>query len=232
MKKTDAALLLTFLIIAGCLAQPTATPTPTIEPTATPNPTPFAVLGQPVTLAIGQTIPIQGQDAALTFSRVITDSRCPRGVLCKWAGLITVEARLDHDGQNETAQLIIGAITDAKKQVGPYTIELIGVEPYPQHPNPINPDDYRARFQVENRRDQAYSRYCQTDSDCVLEIQLQPQCSHPCFGDQCPPQARLCQAYDLQSAGNQALANAQCKQNEACRMPNQVTCIQNRCQVS
>ena len=145
---------------------------------------------------------------------------------------MTVEIRLDYDGQNQTLQLAAGAIPASKNQAGKYTVELVGVEPYPQYPDVIETQDYRATFKVENQQDQAYDQYCRSESDCVLETQLQPQCSHLCFDADCPANVRLCQAYNAQSAGNRALANLQCKQNEACRMPNQVTCIDNECRVS
>lgn len=52
------------LVIAGCASG--------TSPTTVP-------LGQPVTLAPGQSAEITGADMRITFLNVVTDSRCPTG---------------------------------------------------------------------------------------------------------------------------------------------------------
>jgi len=42
--------------------------------------------GQEFTLYMGQTATINGEDLEIRFAEVISDSRCPQGVECFWAG--------------------------------------------------------------------------------------------------------------------------------------------------
>jgi PBP1b-binding outer membrane lipoprotein LpoB len=41
---------------------------------------------------------------------------------------------------------------------------------------------------------EAYSQFCQQDSDCVIEVELTPQCSHYCQDEECKDDLRLCKA--------------------------------------
>ena len=54
-----------------------------------------ALLGTPVVLPVGQTATFGQSDLDLRFRRVASDSRCPTGATCVWAGeaSVTVDAR-------------------------------------------------------------------------------------------------------------------------------------------
>jgi len=58
------AVLGVLLVLAGCASAGSPTTAP---------------LGQPVTLAPGQSVEITGEGIQLTFLNVVTDSRCPTG---------------------------------------------------------------------------------------------------------------------------------------------------------
>ncbi len=45
-----------------------------------------AALGEQFALPIGQTVNITGEDLSIRFDAVTSDSRCPTGVECVWAG--------------------------------------------------------------------------------------------------------------------------------------------------
>jgi len=45
-----------------------------------------ASLGQEFNLYLGQTVTITGENLEIRFAEVISDSRCPQGVQCIWAG--------------------------------------------------------------------------------------------------------------------------------------------------
>lgn len=50
-------------------------------------------------LAFGRKTPITGTDLALNLIEVPEDSRCPRDVVCIWAGPATAVLRVELDGQ-------------------------------------------------------------------------------------------------------------------------------------
>jgi hypothetical protein len=129
---------------------PADTPQPVITPSATPGlslpPMPPAVtqLDRPFSLPFGATAVVRG-GPAITFERVVDDSRCPADVLCVWSGMVVVALRIEPAG-GETQTVEMGAITDyegivrsQQPQLGigssatlaAFTVELLAVTPYP-----------------------------------------------------------------------------------------------------
>ncbi len=51
-----------------------------------------ASLGEPFTLGPGQSASIPGEDLTVRFAEVVSDSRCPAGVTCIWAGEVELPA--------------------------------------------------------------------------------------------------------------------------------------------
>ena len=56
----------------------------------------FSITDEPFSLAVGETVTVDGTDLSLTFAAVPRDSRCPRDVTCIVAGeaVVVLEARL------------------------------------------------------------------------------------------------------------------------------------------
>lgn len=172
------ALLLTTLL-AGCGAAPASsvadTPAPSEQPTtaqpgqSTAAPAPEATsapddegstseavatvrLGEPFGLKVGQQA--RFEQLGLRFLEVREDSRCPRGVECVWEGQIQVALEIARDGQEpkviELTLLGSGRATDtAMAAIGERSVQLVGVEPYPESGKTISPDAYVATFVVK-----------------------------------------------------------------------------------
>ena len=70
---------------------------------------------------------------------VVEDSRCPMGVQCIQAGTVRVIARLTIGGVASDVTVGLGKPAEASGR----RLELLEVYPYPRHPNPISPSDYR-----------------------------------------------------------------------------------------
>lgn len=100
-------------------------------------------LGQPFVLAVGESANVDdGFD--VRFVSVVGDSRCPADVQCVWEGNgeIAVEvAMADDDRASLTLNTNPGFATEATYHS--YTLELIGLEPYPRT-DVEAPEPYRA----------------------------------------------------------------------------------------
>ena len=81
----------------------------------------------------------------------------------------------------------------------------------------------------ESSINEAYSQFCETTSDCILETELNPNCSHFCSDEECRGDLRTCGAYYRYSKGNKELKSAICKWNEPCKKPSSVECVNNTC---
>ena len=102
-----------------------------------------ASLGQEFTLPAGKTVEIKGESLSIKFIQVITDSRCPTGVECVWAGEATCRMEINLNGVASERILTISGGTSDKTQetVDQYTFSF-KLEPYPQAGKDIVPTDY------------------------------------------------------------------------------------------
>jgi hypothetical protein len=164
------SLLLTMMALAGCNATggepaaestavtlPTVAPSPTTAPQATETTMATAApemaeasLGTAFTLGGGQEIVVAEAGLTLNFTAVPEDSRCPKDVLCTWAGRALVEMEATLDGQ---APVMLQFDTNLNNPVdilavGDYTVQLLQLDPYPKTTDPIPFAEYRANLIV------------------------------------------------------------------------------------
>lgn len=86
-------------------------------------------------------------DVSVSFTRIISDSRCPSDAECVWAGMVEVEVEVKTG--NETRVLVLASASDnTALSVGGYLITLGEVTPYPSLQNPIEAGDYRITLTV------------------------------------------------------------------------------------
>ncbi len=100
---------------------------------------------QPVTLAPGETA--SAWSLRLRFDEVVTDSRCPTDVECVWAGSVEVAITVTAGGASAAYRLFVGEEPGAVVHEG-VTIELVGVTPERVSTRAIEPEDYRATFDL------------------------------------------------------------------------------------
>lgn len=89
-------------------------------------------LGQIIELRPGQTASIEAEELKVKFAGVISDSRCPVGAKCVWAGEVTLVLEVTHLGSSRSLTLIQSGL-DAQNSAdfsGGFEIEF-DVEPYP-----------------------------------------------------------------------------------------------------
>ncbi len=110
------------------------------------------MLGKKVSLKVGQTLSIQSEKLDIKFLGVISDSRCPKGVVCFWAGQAMVSINVVKSQQNlGDFQLIDtndGRVSSVLVDI--YKISLLKVEPYPKSGEElIDPKTYRITIKVD-----------------------------------------------------------------------------------
>jgi len=110
-----------------------------------------APLGKEVSLKIDQTLKIESENLEIKFLRVISDYRCPKEVVCVWAGQVIVMVNVWKAGENlgefELIDTNDGRVSST--QVGDYEIFLLKVEPYPEINKIINTKDYSITIKVD-----------------------------------------------------------------------------------
>ncbi|MDD1656926.1 MAG: hypothetical protein LUQ41_00485 [Methanomicrobiales archaeon] len=104
--------------------------------------------GEVFTIGIGQSARIAGEDMVITFEEVIGDSRCPREVVCVWAGVAASRVRIIHLGTPSSLVLNQpGLSEDAQETFGDYTLTF-NLNPYPRAGEEIPPDEYRLTLSI------------------------------------------------------------------------------------
>jgi hypothetical protein len=117
----------------------------------------FAEPGAAFDLGAGYTAVI-GQDVLrVRFDEVAADSRCPRLVVCVQAGDVQLALTVASNGQRPTTY-VLGGATDSEGRLfetaeivhDGFTVRLLQVAPYPEHPDtPLTADAYVATFVVD-----------------------------------------------------------------------------------
>ena len=79
------------------------------------------------------------------YIKSVSDSRCPQGTECFWAGEVRVYLDLRDSGNSMDTCLVLSS--QPKVQFMNYSVELIDVAPYPNLNNQ-SPSDYIFTFQV------------------------------------------------------------------------------------
>jgi hypothetical protein len=99
-------------------------------------------------LPIGGEAMITGEDLSIVFEEVLEDSRCPRNVECVWEGQARYELKFSQGEDSERAVLTEpGANGQGQVTVFDYEVRAT-LEPYPEDPDSIEPEDYRLRMTV------------------------------------------------------------------------------------
>lgn len=129
--------LLAALLLAGCTGHRAAESSAAAE----------APLDTAVVVPAGGTIAVRGTDLALTFERVVEDSRCPLGVMCIQAGTARVALRAREGGRDVPFTMTLGP-TGADTTVGAWRIALQSLDPVRRQHDSIAPADYRLQLSV------------------------------------------------------------------------------------
>lgn len=100
-------------------------------------------LGEAFTLSIGVTASFKDEPLQLRFVDVPSDSRCPEGVVCVWAGDAAVRIQF-----TESVDTLHTMYNPSEVTRGAYTVRMLQLDPYPKHGVPRDTSAYAARFVV------------------------------------------------------------------------------------
>ena len=88
---------------------------------------------------------------SIYFDSVLTDSRCPRNSVCKWAG--NAEVKLIFKNKNITTNLILNTHGGARYKkdtlINEYRIQLLNLFPYPDSIQLFKQEDYIAEIMIK-----------------------------------------------------------------------------------
>ncbi|PTM11281.1 MAG: hypothetical protein DA407_01955 [Bacteroidetes bacterium] len=106
-----------------------------------------------VLLKLGEKVEQNG--ITIKFDDVITDSRCPKGVTCVWAGEVVVLVTIYNDGKkSEQKKLTLSPTSQLQDLTGNLyitdTLKLtaINVFPYPDTKSKIDKKEYGLKVQI------------------------------------------------------------------------------------
>jgi hypothetical protein len=107
-------------------------------------------LDQEFSLRIGQTAQIESEQLAIRFNGIDTDSRCPRGVTCIWAGEVLCNVTATYEGSSSHITLSQSGLTapPVENYYEVYWLDF-SVEPYPEAGKQISTADYRLKMTVK-----------------------------------------------------------------------------------
>lgn len=108
-----------------------------------------AYLNQQVRLPVGQTAIIANEDLSIKFEEVTTDSRCPTGVQCVWAGEAKCQTTVTLKGVSSPLVLTVSGGSESPTVFEGYTF-TINLEPYPQAGLTIDKTNYVMVLKVTN----------------------------------------------------------------------------------
>lgn len=102
------------------------------------------LIGDTATLPDGSTI---------TLTHIGTDSRCPKGTTCIWAGEVEFHISIKHNEKQERKELKMGATTTNKNpevlKTENYTVVVTDITPAPEVGKEIEAKDYKLHFVVK-----------------------------------------------------------------------------------
>jgi hypothetical protein len=96
--------------------------------------------GESVTLSDGSTV---------TFRDVLGESRCPKSVVCAWAGEGSIRLAIARP-RTTPAVVDLTTMKPVQSTTG-YEVRLLELDPYPEEPGPIPASQYHATLRLTPR---------------------------------------------------------------------------------
>jgi hypothetical protein len=103
--------------------------------------------GEQAEVIIGSGLTVTKTPSAFSFMEVLSDSRCPKGVDCIRAGEAIVRVVLA-DGSEQNVTINADGKNRASFAVPDGSVEILGLEPYPEARVKINPAGYRLKVRI------------------------------------------------------------------------------------
>ena len=100
------------------------------------------------TLARGESASVDGEDLRVTFTDVKADSRCPKNVVCVWAGDAAIAVTAASGAESRDLELHTNPQFAKSAEAFGHIVELVELAPVPEDPGSIAQDDYVAHLVV------------------------------------------------------------------------------------
>lgn len=138
--------MLLLLTIAGCRTSPTDVLSIPSAPERTVS------MGTEFSLAIGESVVINGGEAKVTLAKLLGDSRCPTHatISCVWAGSVQFALAITDGGEPRSAEIESVPTRDVVK-LNRFQLQLVGVTPERLLLDSIPVAEYRARMIVTRK---------------------------------------------------------------------------------
>jgi hypothetical protein len=108
---------------------------------------PAAFLNQDFRLPVGGKIAITGEGINLKFEAVTSDSRCPQGVTCIWAGEAKCQLSVTMNKTVEPLVLTVSGSSLSQTVFKGYTFNF-NLEPYPKAQQTIDKNSYVLNMKI------------------------------------------------------------------------------------
>jgi hypothetical protein len=105
----------------------------------------------------GQDVFLVPDNVTVTFTRMMTDSRCPSDLVCVWPGLAIIRVDVTSQTGHSTQLLmpIPGQVRTPyrrnRMEAEGYYITLLQLDPYPKHSDEERPTTYEALLAIEKK---------------------------------------------------------------------------------
>jgi hypothetical protein len=107
-------------------------------------------IGKPFDLKVGESVTVGTHGLTVGFDELVSDGRCPIGLLCFWEGDAATLLWSQRPGETrQDFQLHTYSGFKQKVSYGDYVITLVQVSPYPVYQAPTAPGDYVATIRVD-----------------------------------------------------------------------------------
>ncbi len=108
--------------------------------------------GEKFSLKIGQSASISGENLAIRFVKVETDSRCPQGATCIWQGEVKCQVEIKYNGSLQNLTLTQPGLAGepSRTEFEKYVIDF-DVTPYPATDLEIKDGDYRLDLTITKK---------------------------------------------------------------------------------
>ncbi len=105
-------------------------------------------LEQEFTLSIGQSAVVVGENFSIKFVEVISDSRCPKGATCIWAGEASCLIEIT-DSESTYRKVLTQSGLSGPSNTSFTNYEItFDLQPYPEMGKEINKKDYHLRLVI------------------------------------------------------------------------------------
>ena len=138
------------LLLSALVALLFSCPSPATERTGEGDEPLRVRLGQEFDLRVGRQAAVEGEGFRVKFASVVSDSRCPEGVACVWAGnaevLIEAEAGGSRAGLKLNTHGGDGFPKEGRHQQ--YSVGLVALKPRPHKDVAVKAADYVATLVI------------------------------------------------------------------------------------